>query len=96
MLYEEFLAKVEKVEHEPVVKRMSTPPTAPDERYSRGGVTGIRSSACRAVLDGDNNSLLTAFDWYSTPQGAQYWVSRRRGDADMSEEDYEFVRSLIV
>ena len=92
----EFLAKVEKVEHEPVVKRRSTPPTGYDVRYIRGGVTGIRRSACQAVLGGDKDHLMIAFDWYSTPQGSEHWCSRRRGDAVMSEEDYEFVRSLIA
>ena len=92
----DFLAKVEKVEHEPVVKRRSTPPTGYDARYIRDGVTGIRRSACQSVLGGNKYHLMIAFDWYSTPQGPEYWGNRRRGDAVMSEEDYEFVRSLIA
>ena len=95
MLYEEFLAKVEKVEHEPVVKRR-VQYTSTDGHYSRYGVVSIREGACRDVLNGNVDSLLLAFNWGSTPQGSEYWVNRKRGHAVMSEEDYEFVRGLIA
>ena len=97
MDYEDFLAKVEKMEDKPTAEPSDwTPHTGPYGFHIRHGVLNIRRGYCQAVLNGDNSGLMLSFSWTSTPQGPHYWSSRRWGDVPMSVEDYEFIRSLIA
>ena len=47
------------------------------------------------VLNGDAFSLLYAFDWKSSPQGEVYWHDRACCSVDLTEDDYDFLKSLL-
>lgn len=87
MNYVEFVRKVEG--KEPLEVKLRVKPRV------RLFISSTNIEFAQQVLDGDVTKLSSLFIWQDTPQGHNYWYDRHRGEVDMLEEDYEFIRNLM-
>lgn len=70
-------------------------PNPKDRKMSETLEASVDYWAVNDVLNGDIFSLFDAFDWASSPQGVVYWHDRAYCLVDLTEDDYDFLKSLL-
>lgn len=71
--------------------KKDTKMTAAHEMLIRNVATG----SCKEVIKGDTSELMFAFAWRLTKQGFDYWDAIYEGVIPLSDEDREYIQSLI-
>jgi len=70
-------------------------PIRKDRKMSETLEASVDYWALQHVLNGNASSLPYAFEWKSSPQGVAYWHDRSCCLEEMTEADYDFLRSLL-
>ena len=56
----------------------------------------LSSNKIREVLDGDMYSLINAFEWALSEQGAKHWDKRFTGGETLTKEDEQWLQDLMA